>query len=161
HEFSKTAISPDSRWIVTEDPSQRVQAWDLAAGQRVTNPQISEELRAGISENTLRYSWVFPGVPTWKRGDLYVEQGRWNVIQRNRKAIQHSLPSQPNKVTKLASSPDGRWVITAIREIVETREEPNRLDDNMVLLWDLEANDPTLSPLIVAGHQGEITSVAI
>jgi WD40 repeat protein len=51
-------------------------------------------------------------------------------------------------VTTLAISNCSRWLVTGS-------------DDNTALLWDLKANDPASTPIVLTGHTGAILAVSI
>jgi len=48
----------------------------------------------------------------------------------------------------VAISPDNRWVVTGSL-------------DKTARLWDLSAKDPAANPIVLRGHEGEVTAVAI
>ncbi len=58
------------------------------------------------------------------------------------------LRGHEERVTSLAISPDGRWLVTGS-------------DDKTARLWDLTAKDPASSSLVLRGHDGGIYSLAI
>jgi WD40 repeat protein len=49
----------------------------------------------------------------------------------------------------VAISPDSRWLVTAGSA------------DNTARLWDLSAKDPAANPVVLRGHEGPVTAVAI
>jgi hypothetical protein len=50
-------------------------------------------------------------------------------------------------VIAVAISPDNRWLVTGS-------------NDNTARLWDLTAKDPTVSPVVLRGHEGEVLVVS-
>ena len=48
----------------------------------------------------------------------------------------------------MAISPDNRWLVTGS-------------DDETARLWDLSAKDPAANPVVLRGHEGEVSAVAI
>ena len=55
----------------------------------------------------------------------------------------------------MAISPDGRWVATGGAGYATD------LPDRVVRLWNLTKPDPTVSPLVLLGHERGITSLAM
>ncbi|MEM7350747.1 MAG: hypothetical protein AAF657_08075, partial [Acidobacteriota bacterium] len=58
----------------------------------------------------------------------------------------HALVGHEDSVGVIATSPDGRWLVTGS-------------DDGTIRGWDLA--DPSREPVVLTGHDGEITALAI
>src|SRR5207302_668576 len=80
----------------------------------------------------------------------------WDLTEENPVPRSVVLRGHESQVAAVAISSDGHWLLTGGGKDLLTGNE-----DNTARLWDLSAKDPAASSLVLRGHDGEVSAVAI
>jgi WD40 repeat protein len=186
YEIERLVVTPDGRWLVTFDVDGGVRRWDLEAEDRATTmtviPPLPHRVKASLAtpdsqwlvtggdDGSIAYTHLESKLPrsvlpatgddveslALSRGGRFLAVGSAGGAIRVLELTDSAPPPAPRNlfnqhispVVSLAFSPDGRWLLSGGW-------------DKMVYLWDLEAADPTASPLRLSGHEGPVHAVVI
>ena len=150
-------VSPDKRWYTSADDQGMIRLWYMGTTGAATAP-IHLEGHTGLVK--LAFSpdsrWLasagsyddHTGV-----SDTIVRLWEVNADAPNLAPV--LLKGHTGQISSLAFSPDGRWLVTG----GSYNRETQTLDYN-TRLWDMRSDPPGQSPIVLAGHQGEIAAVA-
>ena len=83
----------------------------------------------------------------------------WAVTAADPSADPIVLAGHESDVVSVAFSPDGRWLATASVQWRWLATE-TASNDNTARLWAVTAADPSADPIVLAGHEDEVVSVA-
>ena len=142
HERAVTcvAISDDGRWIVSGSLDRTARVWDWTA----TDPASSVIILRG-HENWIDTVAISPDSRWLVTG---VHGGRARVWDRTADELESpGLLLGPAEVTNFVISQDSRWIVTG--------------GWGSAQVWDLMADEPTASPLVLRGHHDMVESLAI
>jgi len=170
---STIRFSSNGRWLATAaggmdmfSTGHAPRLWDLQAKDPAATPLV---LHAGEKDSEEDYPAV--GTLHAVRGDPHdvafspdsrwlatCDGGKivrlWDLKTKPPGAVQLVLRGHKDIVHVMSFSPDGRWLASAADQLYAG-------GDNEVRLWDLKADNPAASPLILRGHQVHVTCMAI
>jgi WD40 repeat protein len=141
------AISPNSQWLVTvSSQGQPTRLWDLAAQSPGTSSRILSAAKEPV---------VFSRDNRWLvTGGDDKSVRLWSLSAADSADPPIVLPAQTNPVTVVAVSPDSRWLVTSSWD-----PEPHSGITDICWLWDLTAERPEASRLVLGGNTSSISNV--
>ena len=149
------AFSPNGRWLVTGSNDTNIRLWDLS--QKDLTSMFEPIVLSGHE------GWVMAAAFTpdtrWlitSSSDATVRL--WNLTQPDFPPI--VLRGHKDQVVALAISPDGRWLATASADQTARLWPIDSLSSPTNASSLAETSIETISPLVLAGHQAALTSVA-
>jgi len=166
----RCAVTPNGRWLVaTGRPDDHALLWDLQA----SDPSLSVVALKGHLGPILSLA-VTPDSRWAVTGSADKTARLWSLTDSERLGRAVVLPEHESEVDSLTISPDGRWLVSVSHErpdsygILEghggmslVTPRVSKADEKPVRLWDLHAQDIAASQVVLAGHQGEVKTVAI
>lgn len=140
--MDKWALSPNSRWLVTNIDNAPMHLWDLSAEKPFAAPTVLGNPRHELCRTILftrdsRWLLTFGGpyVRSWDfRGEISGSAKSWFAAHRH-------------CAYALAISPDGKWLATGG-------------DEKMGRLWKFNPEGPAGTPVDLPGHDDFVTMVA-
>ncbi len=143
-------ITSDSRWLLTGSWDGNIRQWDLHS----ENPGSTSVLR-GHEKAVLAVAispdgrWVVTGSEdhTARLWDLRAENpARASIVLKHQDGVR-----------SIAISPDSHWLVTSSGHINHLSPPAS----NEAYVWDLTADDPSLTRRVLAGHTGPVTYAMI
>jgi WD40 repeat protein len=146
----RTAVhfSPDDRWLITNNREGQADLFDLARDGK------HEALRVNGAQPAIQSTWFSPD-GRWLV--LVLEENKAYLVDLNEKVplgTLHELRGQEYGISRVLFSPDSRYLVT----YGETRWGQGR--DTNPQLWDLTADDPSQTQVLLRGLSGEIKGLA-
>jgi WD40 repeat protein len=154
------AFSADHRWLVTSGAAQSVRLWDLRAIDPHTQPivlpaQINPVTVFALSRDS---RWLVTS--SWNRDPHAgnTEAARvWDLTALKPGTQSWELKGNTSSISNVVFSVDGHWLATSSAEF---DRHTFRVDGN-IYLWDLTRKDPWSQPIILKGHEGRVTAMAV
>jgi WD40 repeat protein/serine/threonine protein kinase len=146
------AISPDGRWVATGGDDFRARLWDLAAEDPSASPRILKGHTATIA------AVAFSPDSRWLVTGSEDQTARvWDLDADDPTKTCVLLPDH-DVAWRVAIGPRGRWVLTASGNKSYTFTPHG---DSFARLWDLSADDPASSAVVLGGGEAAVQAVAI
>ncbi len=147
-------ISPNNRWLVSEDEAGVTYIRDLNATDSMATPH-----RLQGASTPLEFSNDDRWLATGSRKERENEKGNnallWdlkNLADPPRKLAGHNLP-----VNSVVISLNNRWLVSGTRYQAATRD---RYGNDTARLWDLTATDPGAKPILLPGGNNYIVGIS-
>lgn len=148
-----SAISPDGRWVAIGDLGGNIRIWEVSGAGPMGDPFIRPAHDKGIL--ALSFSpdgnWFVTG-----SGDGTAKIWPWTD-----EPLGENFFTTPKiadgAVTTVTFTPGSRWLITTAEKLGGTTVQ----SDKVIRFWDLYANSPNESPIILEGFNDELVGVAV
>jgi WD40 repeat protein len=142
HDEQISAVTISGRWAVTGGEDSTARLWDLATSSMVAAPTVLPGCDNGIR------STISPD-GRWLFADSWGKTARlWDLTSQELAIQCATLESSGLQGWPVAISLDGRWLIS------------KDLQAKTAWLWDLALPAPLREPIILCGHDEEISAVA-
>ena len=157
---SPVAFSGNNRWLVSGGTDRSVRLWDLKAVSAgappiVLPPQINEVTVVALSRDG-RWLATSSWTPVSNRGSSDVAR-LWDLETEHPEARSWALTGNSSSISNLAFTPDGHWLALSSAEF----DRHTFRSDRTIYLCDLTSDDPMAKPLLLSGHEGPVTTMAV